>query len=451
MSNAQLRAEHKKWVTLTTIAIVVFVVDASVLTHFDELEELAAYGSDNIEQAYTRSYVKKINYEGDQVWRIYKHNDSVNDLVEQYNEHGSYSIWSNQPSNTDIFIRNHMLGNVKSILTHNNINYDVLIDNVEKAIKEENPPLSIEMQAELEGRKGHRMEWSSYHRLDDILGYLNYLADTYPDVCSVQTIGQSVEGRPLKVIRISNGKTNAPAIWIDGGIHAREWISPAAVTYIIDYLVENSDQLEVDYYILPVVNPDGYEHTFVSDRLWRKNKRKGLNCMGVDLNRNFGYRWGGKGTSRNMCSDIYAGNKPFSEPETDAIRNFFDASLANFKAFLTFHSYGQYILYPWGYDQRLPPDYIDIDTVGRNAAKAMKSATNDNTVYTVGNSAITLYPAAGGSEDWAKALTKIKYSYTIELRDAGKYGFVLPSRYIIPTAKEALAAVQIVTDAIKTS
>lgn len=103
------------------------------------------------------------------------------------------------------------------------------------------------------------------------------------------------------------------------------------MTYIIDYLVENSDNLQIDYYILPVVNPDGYEHTFLSDRLWRKNKRKGYNCMGVDLNRNFGYRWGGKGTSRNMCSEIYAGNKAFSEPESDAIRNFFDASLANFK------------------------------------------------------------------------------------------------------------------------
>jgi len=120
-------------------------------------------------------------------------------------------------------------------------------------------------------------------------------------------------------------------MWIDGGIHAREWISPAAVTYIIDFLVENSENLETDYYILPVVNPDGYEYTFNSDRLWRKNRRKGSTCAGIDLNRNFGYRWGGKGTSKNMCHDTYAGKKPFSEPETDAIRNFFEASLANFK------------------------------------------------------------------------------------------------------------------------
>ena len=103
------------------------------------------------------------------------------------------------------------------------------------------------------------------------------------------------------------------------------------MTYIIDNLVENSDVLQTDYYILPVVNPDGYRYTFQYDRLWRKNRRKGTSCSGVDLNRNFGYRWGGKGTSSNMCYETYRGSKAFSEPETDAIRNFFENSLANFK------------------------------------------------------------------------------------------------------------------------
>jgi carboxypeptidase A4 len=66
-------------------------------------------------------------------------------------------------------------------------------------------------------------------------------------------------GGTTQVLRISKGVDNAPALWIDGGIHAREWISPAVVTYLIDYLVEHSEQLEADYYVLPVVNPDGYK------------------------------------------------------------------------------------------------------------------------------------------------------------------------------------------------
>lgn len=81
----------------------------------------------------------------------------------------------------------------------------------------------------------------------------------------------------------------------------------------------------------------------------------------------------------------------------------------------------------------------------------MKKAGGSASVYTVGNSATTLYPSSGGSDDWAKALLKLKYAYTIELRDTGRYGFILPARYIIPTAKEALAAVEVVAEACKTA
>lgn len=77
-----------------------------------------------------------------------------------------------------------------------------------------------------------------------------------------------------------------------------------------------------------------YEYTFRGDRLWRKNRgnpEKGGNCIGVDLNRNFGYRWGGMGTSKSPCRETYAGTGPFSEPETRSIKNFFEISAANFK------------------------------------------------------------------------------------------------------------------------
>lgn len=67
--------------------------------------------------------------------------------------------------------------------------------------------------------------------------------------------------------------------------------------------------------------------------------------------------------------------------------------------------------------------------------------------YTVGPAGSTLYPAAGGSDDWAKGVARIKYAYTIELRDNGRYGFVLPARFIEPTAKEALAALRVIAEA----
>lgn len=219
------------------------------------------------------------------------------------------------------------------------------------------------------------MTWTAYHRLSDVHGYLDYLANTYPDLCSVQTIGQSLQGKALKVLRISNGNTKNKAVWVDGGIHAREWISPATVTYIIDQLTENwedqSDDIKnIDWYFLPVMNPDGYEFTHTNDRLWRKNRRvSGPFCAGVDLNRNYGYHWGGQGSSKQPCSEIYAGSSAFSEPETKAVKDFLEKSAGNFKASLSFHSYGQYILYPWGYDKLLPDDVADLDRVGKQAAE----------------------------------------------------------------------------------
>lgn len=119
-----------------------------------------------------------------------------------------------------------------------------------------------------------------------------------------------------------------------------------------------------------MANPDGYEYTHTTDRMWRKNRRpSGRQCPGVDLNRNFGYAWGGKGTSAAPCSDVFRGLKSFSEPESMAIAGFMTKMPKGFfKAYLTFHSYGQYILYPWGHDSILTTDSSDLDRVAREAA-----------------------------------------------------------------------------------
>lgn len=140
------------------------------------------------------------------------------------------------------------------------------------------------------------------------------------------------------------------------------------------------------------------------------------------------------------------------------------------QAYVTFHSYGQYILTPFGYDRKGPlaTDSTELTRVGKLAAASMKTAGGET--YTVGNSAVLLYPAAGTvlylcnltrkdliqnvlrayatgvSDDWAKGVPLIKYSYTIELRDTGTYGFLLPSTLIQSTAKEALAAVKTISE-----
>lgn len=100
--------------------------------------------------------------------------------------------------------------------------------------------------------------------------YLEELAVQYPDLVQLESIGLSYENREMVVIKISTGGNgNRPAVLVDGGIHAREWIAPAMALYIIQQLVENnaanSDLTdEVDWYILPVLNPDGYEYSHTS-------------------------------------------------------------------------------------------------------------------------------------------------------------------------------------------
>nr|XP_023027547.1 carboxypeptidase B-like [Leptinotarsa decemlineata] len=259
--------------------------------------------------------------------------------------------------------------------------------------------------------------------MSDIHGFLDYTAETYPDLCTIQTIGNSVQGKPIKVLKISNGNRSNKAVWIDGGIHAREWITSAVVTYIINHVVlnfENEPQYmqNVDWFIAPLLNPDGYEYSHTVDRLWRKNRARSGQCAGTDLNRNFGYRWGGQGSSKNPCTETYGGSGPFSEPETRAVQQFITGNPAKWRAYISFHSYGQYILYPWGYSKAVPPDYKDLEMVAKQAAAAIRNVGGPS--YTTGPAGNTLYPAAGGSDDWAKGVVKMKYAYTFELRDNGR-------------------------------
>jgi murein tripeptide amidase MpaA len=265
-------------------------------------------------------------------------------------------------------------------------------------------------------------------------------------------IGKSSEGRDLKVVKIGNGDANKAAVFIDGGIHAREWVSPASVTYLIHRMVETEGEYDrllsrFNVYILPVVNPDGYEYSRNHDRMWRKTRSRtgkknlfGNECHGVDPNRNFGYHWGGYGASEDACKETYRGPHAFSEPETLAMKNFLLSENADFKLYLTFHSYGQYILYPWGYDKLDTRDFRDLKRVGDITGNALKKLNGAS--YQIGSAAKMLYPASGGSDDWAKGGAGIKFSYTVELPDTGRHGFILPARHIKAVGFQATTVVK---------
>ena len=194
-----------------------------------------------------------------------------------------------------------------------------------------------------------------------------------------------------------------------------------------------------DWYILPVVNPDGYVHTWYSNetRLWRKTRKPvpGSHCLGTDANRNFDFHWNTIGTSPDPCDNTYAGPTAFSEPEAKNIAKFIqNMPNGTLDVFLTVHSYSQLFLAPWGYKRDPTPDYPELARAARVATDTIKSLFG--TEYRVGRSATILYPSSGTSRDWAKGVPNITYVYTIELRDKGEYGFLLPPDQIFETAYE---------------
>lgn len=163
-------------------------------------------------------------------------------------------------------------------------------------------------------------------------------------------------------------------------------------------------------------------------------------CYGTDGNRNFDFHWLETGASTQECAETYAGRTAFSEPETAALRDYVLEHAHHTKLYLTFHSYGQYLLYPWGYTSALPEDADELDSLGRRVGNAITAY--DGTRYTVGSSTNVLYAAAGGSDDWVKGVGGVELSYTIELPGGGSWGFDLPTSRILPVVQETFVGVR---------
>jgi len=292
------------------------------------------------------------------------------------------------------------------------------------------------------------MDWTRYHRIEVIYAWMERLANEHRDFVKLQRIGKTAEGRDILVIKIGlNSSPRKPGIFIEGGIHAREWISPASVTYLINELVNNpslTDLIEnLDFYILPIMNPDGYAYTHTTDRMWRKNRALDdsflttlTQCRGVDLNRNWGYKWGTVSLLDNPqhgtglpCLETYMGKGPFSEHETQAVRNFILAHPRKFASYITFHSFGSKIMYPWSYANLKVKDWKELHNLGVHLAEGIFEASRGKDRYEVGTASSIQYTATGGSDDWARGVANIKYVYLIELPGKGK-GFLLPHSWI---------------------
>jgi carboxypeptidase T len=290
--------------------------------------------------------------------------------------------------------------------------------------------------------------WSEYHTLDAAYELLDELAADHPSRAEVFTAGYSLEGRPIRGIRInSNAGTidaTRPAFFIVGCHHAREWISVEVPLYIAQQLLEHYDvdaqaRALVDrgeIWIVPILNPDGYVYTHEADRLWRNNRRPFENGRtGVDLNRNYSYQWGrNQGSSAVEGTATYRGAYPFSEPETQAIRDLFE--LRQFMGAISYHSYGKFVLSPWGYTTLRPPDDHEMSALATEMASMMNGETSNPWMdYESGRIASGLYVASGVFEDWVYGLHGSP-AIAVELPPISSPGFLLPPEEILPTCVE---------------
>ena len=309
--------------------------------------------------------------------------------------------------------------------------------------------------------------YDTYPSLQVMYDHLDALVTKHETKAEVLDLGETYEKRQIRAIRMTNNialpeSEEKPLIWIDGCIHAREWVVPVTMMYFVDALLGEQekdkaiqmDELLDEYQIVvaPCINPDGYEYSREEDRFWRKNRKpSGCKhnkanwyggcfikwCHGVDLNRNWdGEEFATVGISKDPCSNIYPGKEPFDQEDSRVIRDYLEPKKDKLKLFLTYHSYSQLFLFPLGYTEELPPEHEHHARVGKAVVEAI--AKRHGVEY-IAKPAALLYPVSGDSIDWAYTILGVIDSYTFELRpdaDSWRIGFELPAEQILPTAQE---------------
>ncbi|KAH8307011.1 hypothetical protein KR044_003180 [Drosophila immigrans] len=379
----------------------------------------------------------QVRYDNYKVYKVNIENVQQFDLLNAQEKALQLSSWREARylgDSSDIMLPPQTQQDFEQLLHSQNFNFTIKIDNVQLLIDGQRPRQRLEY-----------MEWTQYHTLSEIYAWLDVLELHYPDIVTPFSIGNSYEGRPIRGIKISYQQGN-PAVFIESNIHAREWITSSTITYFIDELLVprrpaiRDIAKNVDWYIIPVLNVDGFVYSHEAERLWRKSRLPSDptgECIGTDLNRNFNYRWMQIGASDDPCSEVYAGPSAESDPEISQLTSYINNSIpdGSIKIYISLHSYGQYVLSPWGHTaEEFPEHYPQMMGVAKGFADAL--VRRYGTVFTYGSSATTLYEVSGSGKEWAYAVKNITIPYTIELRDKGDLGFILPPTDIIPVARE---------------
>ncbi|CAH0042645.1 unnamed protein product [Clonostachys rhizophaga] len=299
--------------------------------------------------------------------------------------------------------------------------------------------------------------FNAYHTLAEHNQFLVDLQAAFPSNSAIYSVGNSFEGRAIQGIHLwgTGGSGSKPAIVWHGNVHAREWITGVTVEYLAYKIVEQylaGDSTVVtalnnyDFYITPIVNPDGFVYTS-TERLWRKNRqtRSGVSCVGTDINRNWPYQWTGSGSSSSACSEVYRGAAQGDTPENKALLAQL-VSLNNargVKFYLDWHSYSQLVLLPYGYScSATAPNHSTQMAAASGVASAIRAV--NGLTFTYGPTCSTIYQVNGGSLDYVSAVLGADFSWSIEMRpsSSSSNGFVIPASNIVPSGNEQWAGMK---------
>ncbi|KAK2072264.1 hypothetical protein P8C59_006630 [Phyllachora maydis] len=324
------------------------------------------------------------------------------------------------------------------------------------------------------GLEAEDIFFRNYQPLSAIAIWLRYLEAMFPSRVQLTSIGSSYEGRDIMALRLA-ADINEPAsddkprktVLLTGGIHGREWISTSTVNYLIwsfataygkDRVITKFLQ-QFDIVFLPVLNPDGYQYTWDTDRLWRKSRQPTPTrfCRGQDLDHAFGYAWDAADRATDPCSERYGGDAPFQAVEAAALAawavNRTRERHVRFVGLLDLHAYSQQVLFPFAHTCGAdPPNLESLQELAVGLAKAIRVASGER--YSVASAcesamarssddARPRIEARGGSlMDWVFHELGARFNYQIKLRDTGSYGFLLPPEQIVPTGEEMLAVMR---------
>ncbi len=272
----------------------------------------------------------------------------------------------------------------------------------------------------------------AYLNPTEVAEKLREYAYQYPEIFHLEEIGRSLRGEPIYAARLSlkNNLETKPSIFFNGMHHARELMTTEVTMDIIDYLLtragridhpEIADWLEhLQIWVVPQLNPDGNWIVWNQDSWWRKNARGDASSIwGVDLNRNYPYRWGScRGSSSSKGSQTYRGSAEASEPETRVLMEF--AKRINPVISVSYHSYSELVISPYGCRGHQPTEIKLLDFIGAPFAKKL---IKDSGIghYTYGQAWDELYPVDGDDISWLHEHLNV-LAYVVEI-GSSKNGF----------------------------